>query len=426
VPETHRDDASRVDPERRVADLLSVLEAARRLATLAELSPLVALVEQSARRLLDCGRAVLYLFDPRRDELVSRATGEPGESRLPAGRGLLGDVFRRKVVANVADSSADSRLHPAIDGRLAAGSRSVLACPVLAGDETAVGVLLSCDARRGRFDDWDEVVARALATQAGAAIQRQRLFNADRAHRFERDIDVARQIQQALLPRCAPTLGGYDIAGWYQPADETGGDFFDFPDRGDGRLGVAIGDVSGHGVGPALVVAACRAFLRATLVQCDEPSRVISQVNQLLCQDDLEDRFVTAFFGILRRDAHQIDYVSAGQGPILFYSHAKGTIAELEIQGFPLGLSPNLTFGPPEAVKFAPGDFLALITDGFFEWFNGAGECFGIERMKAQIDRDRDRSAAEIIRQLHLTVLDFADGSPQPDDLTAVVIKRLA
>ena len=259
MAELHRDDAVRVDPERQVADLLSVLEAARRLATHAELSPLLALVEQSTRRLLDCERAFLYLYDQRTDELASRVTGELSEARLPAGRGLLGDVFRRKVVVNTADPAGDPRLHPQIDQRLAAGVRSILACPVLGSDECSVGVLLAVDARREGFDAWNEVVARALAGQAGAAIQRNRCSNADRAHRFERDIDVARQIQQALLPRCPPVLEGYDVAGWYQPADETGGDFFDFPERGSGRLGIAVGDVSGHGVGPALVAASCRA-----------------------------------------------------------------------------------------------------------------------------------------------------------------------
>jgi phosphoserine phosphatase RsbU/P len=425
VAETDRDDAVRVDPERQVADLLGVLEAARRLAAVAELPPLLWLVEQSTRRLLACERAVLYLHDPRSDELVRRAAGDQGETRQPAGRGLLGDVFRRKAVVNIADPSGDFLLNSAVGHRLEGGARCVLACPVLGADETAVGVLAAIDSRRDRFDEWGEVVAVALAGQAGAAIQRYLLCDSDRTHRFARDIDVARQIQQALLPRRPPTFEGFDVAGWCQPADETGGDFFDFPDRGDGRLGIAIGDVSGHGVGPALVVAAFRAFLRATLNQTDEPSRVITQVNQLLCQDHLEDRFVTAFFGILRREDHQLDYVSAGQGPILHFSRAQGTIAELEIQGFPLGLSPDLSFGPPETVNFAPGDFLALITDGFFEWFNACGECFGIERMKAQVARDHDRPAAEIIRQLHTTVVDFADGSPQPDDLTAVVIKRL-
>ena len=178
--------------------------------------------------------------------------------------------------------------------------------------------------------------------------------------------------------------------------------------------------------GPRSVAASCRALLRATLTQTHEPARVITEVNQLLCRDELDDRFVTAFFGILRYETHRLEYVSAGQGPILFYSRGNGTIDELAIQGFPLGLSPGLLFGPSEEVEFARGDFLALVTDGFFEWFNNAGECFGIERTKAQLTRDRDQPAAEIIRRLHASVLDFAGGSPQPDDLTAVMIKRLS
>ena len=135
---------------------------------------------------------------------------------------------------------------------------------------------------------------------------------------------------------------------------------------------------------------------------------------------------MTSFYGILGLETHRLDYVSAGQGPILFFSSAQGTITELEIQGFPLGLSPDLAFGPAHGITFAPGDLLALITDGFFEWFNPRGECYGVERMKSQIGGDHDQPAAAIISRLHARVLEFAAGSPQPDDLTAVVIKRLA
>jgi phosphoserine phosphatase len=249
---------------------------------------------------------------------------------------------------------------------------------------------------------------------------------ADRAERFERDLEIARQIQEALLPRSCPAVADYDIAGWFHPAEETGGDFFDFQEPGPDRLAVAVGDVSGHGFGPALVAASCRAYLRATLIQTDEPMQVITRVNQLLCKDQLHDRFVTAFFGILRCGAHRLDYVSAGQGPILFFTRDLGRVDELAIQGYPLGLAPTLSFGPPVAVEFAAGDFLVLITDGFFEWFNNEGECFGIERTKTELARNCDQSASEIIRRLHASVLDFVSRSPQPDDLTAVVIKRLA
>jgi sigma-B regulation protein RsbU (phosphoserine phosphatase) len=226
-------------------------------------------------------------------------------------------------------------------------------------------------------------------------------------------------------PSSAPLLDGYDIAGWSLPEGAAGGDFFDFHDLEDGRLAVVAGDVTGHGPVAARIAEECRALLRTVLLQTVEPAQVLTQVNRLLFGCELDERFVTGFFGVLQRAENRIEYVSAGQGPLLFSSHARGTIDELEIQGFPLGLSPNLTFGPSREVVLAPGDFLALITDGFFEWFNARGECYGVERTKAQILRDRDQPAAAIIARLHASVLNFADGSPQPDDLTAVLIKRL-
>ncbi len=234
------------------------------------------------------------------------------------------------------------------------------------------------------------------------------------------------EVQELQPGRASPAVVGYDIAGWYLPAEETGGDFFDFQDLPAGGLAVILGDVSGHGSGPAQVAATCCALFRATLSRTLEPAEVITEVNQLLCRNELDDRFVTAFFGVLHHEGHRLTYASAGQGPILYYSRAKGTIDELVIQGFPLGLPPGLCFGPSEDIELGPGDILALVTDGFFEWFNNAGECFGIERTKAQLTRDRDQPAAEIMRRLHACVRDFAGGSPQPDDLTAVVIKRLA
>ena len=242
----------------------------------------------------------------------------------------------------------------------------------------------------------------------------------------ETDRDDAGQVHEASPSGLSLALEGYDVAGWYHPADETGGDFFDFQEPAAGRLTVAVGDVSGHGFGPTRVATACRNLLRSALTQTDDPAEVITQVNQLLCEDQLDDRFVTAFFGILQCAANRLGYVSAGQGPILFFSRRTGTLDELTIQGCPLGLAPDTAFGPPVDVEFAPGDFLALVTDGFFEWFNDELECFGIERTKAQIARDRDESAAEIIRRLYASVLDFAGNSPQPDDLTAVLIKRLS
>ena len=258
------------------------------------------------------------------------------------------------------------------------------------------------------------------------ALQRQLLLDASCGGRPSgSDLELARQIQQVLLPKEPPKITGFDIAGWNQPAAETGGDFFDFLERSGGSLAIAVADVSGHGLGPALVAAECRAFIHAILADTEEPGRVVGKLNRLLCENLPQDRFVTAFFGVLHPDEHQLVYVSSGHGPLLFSARDTGDFRELTIQNCPLGLLPDGPFGTPAVVSFAPGDFLAIVTDGFFEWYDAQGECFGLERLQDCLRRDRDRSASEIIRLLHKTVLDFACGTPQPDDLTAVIIKRI-
>jgi phosphoserine phosphatase RsbU/P len=424
---TPADDASAAAPDGRIADLLAVLDVSRRLAATAELQPLLETIEQAARKVLDCERASLLLYDRRTDELYSRVATGGRPVRLAVSLGFAGQVFRTGAVINVPDAYADPRFNPAIDRQTGFHTRSILTCPLSGWDNTTVGVLQVLNKRTGPFDAWDEVLAQTFGAQAGVAVQRQLLMEEyERKQRFARALEIARQIQQGLLPERPPVVAGFDIAGWSQPADETGGDFFDFRGLADGSLVVTVADASGHGIGAALVVAECRALLRATLVEAVPLDQVLAQVNSLLCDDLADGRFVTAFLGLLSGAAGRLDYVSAGHGPILFLERATGGFRELPVQGIPLGLMPQFPYEPPGSITFAPGDVLAVVTDGVFEWADTRGESFGIVRLQEQIRRHHALPAAEIIRQVHQAVLDFVGDSPQPDDLTAVVIKRLA
>src|SRR5205823_5224214 len=153
-------------------------------------------------------------------------------------------------------------------------------------DNEPVGVLQVLNKRAGPFGPWDEALAKTFSAQAGVAVQRQLLLEEfAKKQRFERDMDIARQIQQGLLPKRPPAAAGFDIAGWNRPADETGGDFYDFKELPGGAVAITIADVSGHGIGPALVVAECRALVRASLVQTQELDRLMPLVNRLLCED---------------------------------------------------------------------------------------------------------------------------------------------
>jgi serine phosphatase RsbU (regulator of sigma subunit) len=241
---------------------------------------------------------------------------------------------------------------------------------------------------------------------------------------FEHDLGIARSIQQGLLPKTPPRIDGYDIAGWNRPADETGGDYYDWQQLADGRVAVTVADVTGHGIGPALGMAACRAYARAGLAVEGNLRDFLGRLNRLLYEDLPPEKFVTMATGVLNPRDATFDLISAGHGPLLFYSAADDCFRSTDAQGPPLGLLPQFPYGCPNSLKFAPGDILVWITDGFIEWTNAKDEDFGEKRLTEVIRANRDKSAAAIILELYDAVVKFTGSTRQPDDLTALVVKR--
>ncbi len=242
--------------------------------------------------------------------------------------------------------------------------------------------------------------------------------------RMNHDLGIARSIQQGLLPRHSPELTDFEIAGWNQPADQTGGDYFDWQALPDGRLAISLGDVAGHGIGPALVTAACRAYARASFLADGDPATVLKRLNQLLAEDLPPDRFVTYAVALLDPIGSKLQLLSAGHGPILWYRPATDEIRNLDAQGIPLGLIQGIEYGHPTETPLAPGDMLVLVTDGFYEWENPQGEEFGLTRLQEVIRESCDFPACEVIQRLYSTLMNFCQGTEQKDDLTAVVLKR--
>ena len=416
----------------RIADLERLLDVARHLGATVDLDALLETIAVAATSVLDCERATVYLYDQPAGELCSRlATGiadSPiNEIRFPVSRGIAGEVARTGHSVNLPDAYADPRFNPDFDRVSGFRTRSMLAVRLADHDDQTVGVLQLLNKRSGTFDARDEEVAGFLGGQAGVAIQRQSLLHhfAEK-QRIERDLSIARSIQQGLLPRGQPSVPGFDIAGWNQPADETGGDFYDFFPLPDGRFALAIADATGHGIGPALVVAETRALLRALVHQSSSLPGVVSSVHSLLCLDLPEGRFVTLFCGLLDPSRGTVHYVSAAQAPIYVYEAATGLVREYAAQGLPLGFVPEITYDESTDIHLAEGDLLVLLTDGFFEWSRPDGEQFGEERVRDIMRRHHALPAAELIDLLHRAVFEFAAGTRQGDDLTAVVVKRLA
>jgi serine phosphatase RsbU (regulator of sigma subunit) len=251
-----------------------------------------------------------------------------------------------------------------------------------------------------------------------------------RMDRIEQDLSAARSIQRALLPRAAPGIPGFDIAGWNRPADQTGGDYYDWQALPDGNWIITLADVSGHGIGPAMVTAACRAYMRASSSHHVDLASLVSQVNRLLADDLPEGRFVTMAGVLIDPRRGSLALLSAGHGPIVLYARATGEVRDIMPQDVPLAVAPDIRYQPPQILTLAPGDVLALVTDGFVEWSRPPGEGrreqFGLARLRESLRRHAGLSADAMIEAVAAEVAAFAGDEPQQDDLTMVIIKRVA
>jgi phosphoserine phosphatase len=241
---------------------------------------------------------------------------------------------------------------------------------------------------------------------------------------MQRDMDIARTIQQQLLPKSPPRIEGFEVAGWNRPADETGGDYFDFFQRDDGSAAISVADATGHGIGPALMAAECRALLRASLGAGSDLTRAVGKVNDLLCEDLPPDRFVTAFVSLVSPNCDEVPYLAAGHGPSLVVRR-DGRVEQLGSTGVPLGIMAGYQFEIAEPVQLRRGDSLIIVTDGLFEWHDSHGDDYGVERLGETLSRYRELPASGMIEKTYEELLAFARSEPQADDLTAVVVKRL-
>jgi serine phosphatase RsbU (regulator of sigma subunit) len=266
------------------------------------------------------------------------------------------------------------------------------------------------------------VVAGEFRKQVDAALREAELRG--QVDRLEHDLAVARSIQQSLLPGTIPEIAGFEIAGWNQPADQTGGDYYDWQLLPDGKVVVALADVTGHGIGPALLASVCRAYARANFRVGNGLLDAMEHLNAALAGDIGEGRFVTFVAAVCTPGSPRVELLSAGHGPLFFYVMKEDCFEEIGAQGLPLGIVAKLVSDPPQVLELNRGDLLVLATDGFFECANSQGEFFGSMRSEEVIRTSKEKQPREIISALYQATLAFSGGTKQQDDLTAVVIKR--
>jgi phosphoserine phosphatase RsbU/P len=270
----------------------------------------------------------------------------------------------------------------------------------------------------------------AVATQTGLALENARLTDNIRREvaqreRLNRELEIARDVQQRLFPQRLPEVKGLDFAGYCRPAFGVGGDYYDFIRLDDGCLGIAVGDVSGKGIAAALMMASLQASLRGqTIKPIGTVSEMIQHINRLVYEASADNHYATFFYAQYDPATRNLRFVNAGHNPPIVCRKRTGRdeVYRLEEGGTVVGLFPDFPYHEAQ-MQFEPGDILVAYTDGITEAMNKREEEFGEERLIETIRRSDSRSAADIIAAALDNVDAFTSGAPQHDDMTLVVVR---
>ena len=409
-----------------VRDLEAILGVTRALAAPFDLTTMLGEVVNAAKQVLRADRGSVWLYDAAADELVLEVATGLRPVRIRSGTGLVGACAKSRQIINVPDCYSDSRFDPGVDKASGYRTRCMLTLPLVDHKDVLVGVMQVLNKADGVFDAYDEALATALAAQCAVALQRVRMLDGlIEGEKMRHGLEMARDVQMSTLPTAMPAVPSYDVCAAFRPADLTGGDTYDVAMQ-DGRLLVMMGDATGHGIAPALSVTQMQAMLRMAFRLGADLDTAFIQVNNRLAETLPDDRFITAFIGLLDPATHQLRFHSGGQGPIFHYQAATGTWASHKPTSFPMGAMPLSSLRPAVAMDMQPGDILVVVSDGIFEYESSRGEQFGERRVREVVEAHGAKPMAEVVALLMQSVEAFAQGAAQEDDMTAVLVKRVS
>src|SRR5687767_5658473 len=370
-------------------------------------------------------RCLLMMRDEDGEEMrvaVARLrdrAGEVGEIRVS--RNVMDEVVMRGKSVLTSDAQHDPRF--ASGTMVLQGVRSVLAVPLGVSDNVFGIIYADSPIAEGQFNEDHLKVLTALASVAAIRVENARLTEARfQQERLERELQLAMEIQQRFQPTASPQIPGYEFQGISFPCYEIGGDYYDFIQRDDGRLVIALGDVSGKGTAAALLMSSLHAAIHAQTGSHDTIVETISAVNKYLAENIPPNRFVTLFYAELDPESGAVSFLNAGHNPPLIV-HAAGTVEQLASGGLPLGIRADADYREGRT-HMQMGDVLVIYSDGVTEAASPNGEEFGPTRLYEVVSRNVDASAAGIRDRIESALTKFAQGTSAADDITLVIVKR--
>jgi phosphoserine phosphatase len=405
--------------------LVKILEIMHRLAAPGAMPELLREIVEVGKVAIVAEAGVLWILERSSNELLQVTPPAEEANRVTLDQGWVGHCATTHEITNIHDCREDGLFQQFPVQVEGFETRSLLNVPILGQEDQLLGVMQWLGENVGQFDEHDEWVGPALAAQCAVAIQHSRMTDELLANAIlHQEVTVAREIQMSTLPDEMPAVQGYDLHGQFLPTDHTGGDLYDLVVL-DGRLFMLLGDATGHGFGPALSATQMQAMLRVSFRLGADLDEAYMHVNNQLEEDLPDDRFITAFMGFLDPETHEVRYHSGGQGPILLFRAGSGECEWYKPTKFPVGVMPLDGMDKAVALQLGPGDVLALISDGVYEYTALDGSQFGEERVAAIMRDNHELPMSELSQRLVDAAFEFGGEAPQADDITLVLARRL-
>jgi serine phosphatase RsbU (regulator of sigma subunit) len=334
---------------------------------------------------------------------------------------IVNQVVQTRQALLTNNATLDPRITPG-QSIILRGLRAILCAPMLVQERLVGVVYVDTSMRTGNFTDADRDLLSAIANQAGITLENARLYSvAIEKGRLERELQLAREIQEGLLPRHKPRVPGYQVEAIWQSAREMAGDFYDYFTLSKDHFGVVIADVSDKGAASALFMAVARSMIRSYAFAGYAPLDTIAQTNNLILEDAESGMFVTVFHSVFHHDGRS-SHINAGHNPPLLYRAQERAAQFLPRGGRAVGWFAENPLVENQ-ITLQPGDFLLYYTDGLTDCENAAGEPFGEARLKALADTMTNQSAASIVQTVVESVSAFIGDIVPFDDVTLMVIR---
>jgi phosphoserine phosphatase RsbU/P len=372
-------------------------------------------------------RCVIMLRDEKGAEklriAVARVRGsEETLDEVRVSRTVIDEVITNGKSVLTSDAQHDPRL--ASQTMVLLGIRSVLAVPLSVGDEIFGLIYADSPTYEATFTKEHLDILTTLASVASIRVENASLLEERfQRDRMEHELKLATEIQQSFQPSSPPTVEGYEFQGISFSCYEIGGDYYDFIPRQNGKMLIALGDVSGKGTAAALLMSCLHAAIHAQASAKAELGEIVKNVNVYLSENTPSNRFVTLFIAELDPATGDIEYINAGHNPPLV-ARDFNTVEELGSGGFPLGIMP---FGEYDLgkMKLEQGEALVIYSDGVSEANNPTGEEYGMDRLGDVIKKNLQRSASGLRDKVESSLSDFSQNTPAGDDITLVIVKRI-